>query len=63
MTTAKEGDRVELVFCDDPDAPLPGTRGTVTFVDDQDTVFVDWDNKTSLGMIERAGDRFKLVEA
>lgn len=57
----QEGDRVTLIHCDDPDAPDPGTKGTVTFVDDQDTVFVDWDNKTSLGMIARAGDRIEKI--
>lgn len=57
------GDRVELIHCDDIFAPEPGTRGTVTFVDDMGTVFVDWDDTTSLGMVERAGDRIKKVEA
>lgn len=29
----------------------PGDRGTVNFVDDTATVFVDWDNGSSLGVV------------
>lgn len=56
---AKIGDRVWLVRCSDPYEELkPGTLGTVTFIDDKGTVFVDWDDGTRLGMITEAGDRF-----
>jgi uncharacterized protein DUF4314 len=37
------GDRIELVACSDPCTRLlPGERGTVEFVDDLGTVFVQW---------------------
>lgn len=58
----KVDDRVRLVFCDDPDAPPSGTEGTVSFIDDRGTVFVNWDNGSSLGMIAEAGDRVELVK-
>lgn len=45
------GCRVELVKMDDLQAPPKGTQGTVSWVDDIGTVFVDWDNGGSLGAI------------
>lgn len=42
------GSRVELVNMDDPYTKLkPGDQGTVNFVDDTGTVFVNWDNGVS----------------
>jgi len=36
----------------DPFAPVPsGTRGTVRAVDDMGTIFPDWDNGRSLGVV------------
>lgn len=58
----KAGDRVRLLRCEDVDAPAPGTVGTVTFIDDHRTVFVDWDDGSKLGMIKNV-DRFELVES
>lgn len=44
------GTRVELVRMNDPYSKLkPGDQGTVTFVDDIGTVFVDWDRGSGLG--------------
>lgn len=59
MSYAKD-DRVELVSTTDPYTSLaPGTLGTVTFVDSLGTVHVKWDDGSSLGMVEEAGDRIK----
>ena len=45
------GTRVELVSMSDPYTALPpGRLGTVEFVDDMATVFVDWDNGSGLGV-------------
>jgi hypothetical protein len=56
------GKRVELVSCSDPYTRLlPGTRGTVTYVDDMGTVFVRWDTGSSLGMVKAAGDQYREV--
>ena len=44
------GDRVELVFMDDSQAPPIGTKGTVRFVDDAGTIHVSWDTGSSLGV-------------
>ena len=46
------GTRVELIQMDDPYARLkPGDKGTVRFVDDTATVFVDWDCSSGLGIV------------
>lgn len=39
----------------------PGDTGTVTDIDDAGTVFVDWDNGGTLGLIESDGDRFTVL--
>ncbi len=46
------GNRVELVSMDDPYTKLkPGDQGTVSFVDDTGTVFVNWDSGSTLGAV------------
>ena len=46
------GIRIELICMNDPYSPvLSGTRGTVRAVDDMDTIFPDWDNGRSLGVV------------
>ena len=45
------GTRVELIQMDDPQAPPPGTRGTVQGVDDIGSIMVDWDNGSGLNVI------------
>lgn len=46
------GSRVELVNMDDPYTKLkPGDQGTVNFVDDTGTVFVNWYNGSTLGVV------------
>jgi len=47
-----KGTRVELIQMDDPFSQLkPGDKGTVRFVDDAATVFVDWDKGSGLGVV------------
>ena len=49
--TYPKGTRVELVSMNDPYSKLkPGDRGTVTYVDDIGTVFVNWDCGSGLGV-------------
>ena len=45
------GTRVELVQMDDVQAPPPGTKGTVTGVDDTGSLMVSWDNGSGLNVI------------
>ena len=47
-----EGTKVELISMNDPyrDMP-PGLKGTVKSVDDTGTVFVSWENGSSLGAV------------
>lgn len=46
------GTRIELISMNDPYSPVPsGTRGTVRAVDDMGTIFPDWDNGRSLGVV------------
>ena len=47
-----KGTRVELISMNDPYSTLmPGDQGTVDFVDDTATVFVNWDNDSTLGVV------------
>ena len=47
-----KGVRVELVRMNDPYRKMPsGLQGTVDFVDDTGTVFVKWDDGSSLGAV------------
>jgi hypothetical protein len=54
------GSRVELVSLSDPypGKLVPGSRGSVSFVDDSGTVFVSWDCGSSLGLVSGV-DSFK----
>ena len=46
------GTRIELINIKDPYAPMTsGTRGTVKFVDSMGTIFLEWDNGRSLGVV------------
>lgn len=45
-----KGQRVELVYMDDIQAPAVGTQGTVQFVDSIGTIHVQWDNGSTLGV-------------
>ena len=58
------GDRVEFVSSSDPYTKLqPGELGTVVIVDSIGTVHVNWDSGSKLGLVGRAGDRWRRVEA
>jgi len=46
-----EGTRIQLNYMDDPHAIVPGTRGTVRFVDDAGQIHVAWDNGRTLAVI------------
>lgn len=55
------GTRIELVNMNDPFSPVyPGTKGTVTCVDDIGTIHMKWDNGRSLGLIPGV-DGFKKI--
>lgn len=50
--TYPKGTRVKLIHMDDPYTHIsPGTLGTVTCIDSLGTVFVNWDNGSSLGVV------------
>jgi len=56
-----KGTRVELVHTSDPYTKLiPGTKGTVEFVDDAGTIQISWDNGSGLGMIPGEDEVRKL---
>ncbi len=56
------GCRVELVWMDDPQAPPPGTFGTVIGVDDIGSIMVRWDNGCGLHVAFGADECRKVSE-
>ena len=66
VNTIKEmypkGTRIELIYMDDPYAPVPsGTKGTVEFVDDMGQIDMKWDNGRTLALIPEV-DEFKIIK-
>lgn len=61
--TPEVGDRVQLGFTSDKFTRLElGALGTVTFIDDLGTAFVDWDDGSKLGLIPGV-DRWTVEDA
>ena len=57
------GTRIVLHHMDDPYAPIPpGTKGTVTYVDDMGQIGVVWDNGSGLSLVP-GEDSFSKVSA
>lgn len=55
------GKRVELVYTKDQYTKLiPGDTGIVNFIDDFGTVFINWDNGSTLGLIPGV-DKWKIL--
>lgn len=56
-----KGTRVELISMDDPYGKLkPGDRGSVDYVDDIGTIFVNWDCGSHLGVVY-GEDRIRII--
>ena len=57
------GTRIELINMKDPYAPVSaGTRGTVKFVDSMGTIFPEWDNGRTLGIVHNEDSFRKLTQ-
>lgn len=56
-----KGTEIELIYMSDSQAVPSGTKGKVDFVDDAGTIFVDWENGSSLGLIV-GEDQFKIIK-
>lgn len=57
------GTRIELISMKDPYAPVPaGTRGTVKFVDSMGTIFPEWDNNRTIGIVPGEDSFRKLTQ-
>lgn len=57
------GTRIELLSMSDSYAPVPsGRRGTVKFVDSMGTIFPEWDNGRSLGVVPSEDSFRKLTQ-
>ena len=54
------GTRITLHSMDDPQAPPPGTKGTVAYVDDMGTIGIEWDNGSALSLIP-GEDSFRML--
>jgi hypothetical protein len=59
----KVGDRIQLLFINDTMTRLKvGATGTVvTIEEDQELVWVDWDNGEHLALLDGA-DKFKVIK-
>lgn len=60
MVKGLEGKRVEAILIEDGKIVPKGTQGTVQFIDDIGTIFVRWDNGSSLGIVPQVDD-YKLL--
>lgn len=57
------GTRIELINMKDPYAPVTsGTRGTVKFVDSMGTIFPEWDNNRTIGIVPGEDTFRKLTQ-
>ena len=54
------GTRIELISMKDPYAPVPA--GTVKFVDSMGTIFPEWDNRRTLGVVPGEDSFRKLTQ-
>jgi len=62
----KKGQRIELIWMDDPHHVAPGTKGTVTGATylsfaKQWQIYIDWDNGRSLSLVH-PDDRYRIIE-
>ena len=61
LTEVKIGARVKALKVLDPYADIVvGTKGTVVFIDDFDTIHVHWDDGRRLGLIPEI-DEFEII--
>lgn len=56
------GTRVEMDYMDDPDAILPGTKGTVDHIDDVGQIHVNWDNGRYIAINSEEDSFHKIIE-
>ena len=55
------GTALELDYMDDVQAPPKGSRMTVTYVDDMETIHGNWNNGSTIGLVPSC-DRFHVVD-
>jgi len=55
------GTKVRLISMNDFQAPPTGTIGIVRNVDDIGTIHINWENGSSLGVVEDDGDRIEVI--
>lgn len=56
-----KGTEIELISMEDSYAVPSGTHGVVDFVDDMGTIFMNWDNGSTLGLVV-GEDKFKIIK-
>ena len=61
MNEKLKGKRVKLIKMDDPQAPPPGTHGTIKGTDDIGQIHVKWDNGSTLA-IQPVGDKYLIFD-
>jgi len=61
MDSRLTGKRIELIHTSDAHTKIkPGDQGTIQFVDDMGTIFVDWDSGSGLGLVP-GEDKYKIL--
>lgn len=57
----KKGTKVKLIKMYDLQAPPPGTKGIVEFIDDIGQIHIRWNNGSSLALVVDV-DEFEIIE-
>lgn len=55
-----KGMKIRCLSMNDPYPILDGTIGTVSFIDDAGTIHMQWENGSTLGLVEGV-DQFEIV--
>ena len=56
-----KGTKIKLIYMEDDYAVPSGTIGTVDYVDDIGTIFMNWENGGSLGLVYGV-DKFEKIK-
>lgn len=55
-----QGTRIKLIFMNDKHAPVEGTKGVVSVVDDLGQIHMKWDTGSTLAIVP-SEDKFEVI--